>query len=52
MIHPDARYSVYFRDGPVAYEVTLFGTPDEVTREQAEEIAQALDERVRGAPLP
>jgi hypothetical protein len=51
-IHPDARYSIYFADGPIAYEVTMFGPPDEVTREQAEEIAQALYERVRGAPLP
>ena len=51
-IHPDARYSIYFADGPFAYEVTLFGPPDEVTREQAEEIAQKLYERVQGAPSP
>jgi len=51
-IQPDARYSVYFADGLVAYEVTMFGPPDEVTREQVEEIAQKLYERVQGAPLP
>jgi hypothetical protein len=51
-IHPDARYSIYFADGPFVYEVTVFGPPDEVTREQAEEIAAALYERVQGATLP
>ena len=51
-IQPDARYSVYFADGPIAYEVTVFGPPDEVSREQVEEIAEALYTRVNGAPLP
>lgn len=51
-IQPDARYSVYFADGPVAYEVTTFGPPDEVTRQQVEEIAEKLYARVSGAPLP
>jgi hypothetical protein len=51
-IHPDARYSVYFADGPVAYEVTVFGPPDEVTSQQVEDIAADLYERVHGAPLP
>jgi hypothetical protein len=51
-VHPDARYSIYFADGPFAYEVTVFGPPDEVTREQAEEIAGALYDRVQGAPAP
>ncbi len=51
-IQPDARYSVFFADGSVAYEVTTFGPPDEMTREQVEEIAAALYERVQGAPLP
>ena len=51
-IQPDARYSVYFADGPFAYEVTVFGPPDEVSREQVEEIAGELLERVQGAPLP
>lgn len=51
-IQPDARYSVYFAAGPVAYEVTVFGPPDEVTRQQVEDISANLYERVQGAPLP
>ena len=51
-IQPDARYSVYFADGPFAYEVTVFGPPDDVSRQQVEEIAATLYERVEGAPLP
>ena len=51
-IEPDARYSVYFADGPFVYEVTTFGPPDEISRQQVEEIAEALYERVNGAPLP
>jgi hypothetical protein len=51
-IQPDARYSVYFADGPFAYEVTMFGPPDEVSRQQAEDIAAELYARVEGAPLP
>ena len=51
-IEPDARYSVYFSDGRFAYEVTMFGPPDEVSRQQVEEIATSLYERVNGAPLP
>ena len=50
--HPDARYSVYFADGPIAYEVTVFGLPDDVSREQVEDIAGKLYARVKGAPLP
>jgi hypothetical protein len=51
-IQPDARYSVYFADGPFVYEVTTFGPPDQVDREQVEEIAAALYERVAGASAP
>ena len=51
-IQPDARYSVYFADGPIAYEVTMFGLPDEVSRQQVEDIAGKLYARVKGAPLP
>ena len=51
-IQPDARYSIYFADGPIAYEVTIFGPPDEVDREQVEDIAGKLYARVKGAPLP
>ena len=49
-VQPDARYSIYFADGRFAYEVTTFGPPDEVTRQQAEDIAEKLHERVQGAP--
>jgi hypothetical protein len=51
-VQPDARYSVYFADGPFAYEVTVFGPPDEDRRQQAEDIAEKLYARVKGAPLP
>lgn len=51
-IEPDARYSVYFADGPLVYEVTVFGPPDEITKQQVEDIAAELYERVKGAPLP
>jgi len=51
-IEPDARYSVYFADGPFTYEVTTFGPPDDISREQVEEIAANLVARVSGAPLP
>jgi hypothetical protein len=51
-IEPDARYSVYFADGPFAYEVTVFGPPDEVSKQQVEDIAAELYARVEGAPLP
>jgi hypothetical protein len=51
-IEPDARYSVYFADGQFAYEVTTFGPPEEVSRQQVEDIAAKLYTRVKGAPLP
>jgi hypothetical protein len=51
-IQPDARYSIYFADGPFAYEVTVFGPPDDVSRQQAEDIAAELHARVEGAPAP
>ncbi|MEO6579111.1 MAG: hypothetical protein ABIO99_09485 [Candidatus Limnocylindria bacterium] len=51
-VDPDARYSVYFADGFLVYEVTTFGPPDEVDRQQVEDIAEKLYERVNGAPLP
>src|SRR6187397_1988521 len=51
-IQPDARYSVYFADGPFAYEVTTFGPPDTVSRQQVEDIAAKLYARIKGAPLP
>ena len=50
-IQPDARYSVYFADGPIAYEVTMFGPPDEVSRQQVEDIAAALYAARQGRAL-
>jgi hypothetical protein len=47
---PFATYKVTFADGPFAYEVDLFGPPDKVSQEQAEEIAKNLYERVEGSP--
>jgi hypothetical protein len=51
-IEPEATYSVYFADGPFAYEVTTFGPPEDVNRQQVEDIAASLYERVKAAPLP
>jgi hypothetical protein len=47
---PFDEYEVDFADGAFAYRVTLRGPPGEVTEDEAEEIAQALYERVQGAP--
>ncbi len=51
-VEPEARYSVYFADGAFVYEVTTFGPPDEVSRQQVEDIAGELHARVEGAPAP
>jgi hypothetical protein len=47
---PFAVYKITFADGPFAYEVDMFGPPDKVSQEQAEEIAKNLYERVEGSP--
>jgi hypothetical protein len=47
---PHAEYTIRFADGPFAYDVTLFGPPDQVSEQQAEEIVTKLYERVQGAP--
>jgi hypothetical protein len=47
---PFATYKVTFADGSFAYEVDMFGPPDKVSQEQAEEIAKNLYERVEGSP--
>ena len=49
---PRAIYTILFADGPFAYNVRLLGPPDEVSEQQAEEIATKLYERVEGAPPP
>jgi hypothetical protein len=47
---PFAEYLILFADGPFSYEVKLFGSPDEVSEEQAQEVAAKLYARVHGAP--
>jgi hypothetical protein len=47
---PFSVYKISFADGPFAYEVDMFGPPDEVSQEQLEEIAKNLYERVEGSP--
>jgi hypothetical protein len=49
---PHADYTILFSDGPYAYEVIMFGPPEEVTEEQVEALAQTLYARVQGAPPP
>jgi hypothetical protein len=49
---PFAAYKITFADGPFAYEVDMFGPPDKVSQEQAEEIAKNLYDRVEGSPPP
>lgn len=49
---PRAEYMFLFADGPFAYSISLFGPPDEVSEQQAEEIATKLYDRVHGAPPP
>ena len=47
---PFAVYKITFADGSFAYEVDMFGPPDKVSQEQAEEFAKNLYERVEGSP--
>jgi hypothetical protein len=49
-LSPHAEYSISFADGPFAYEVRVFGSPDEVSEQQAEEIASKLYAHVQSAP--
>jgi hypothetical protein len=49
---PFAAYKITFADGPFAYEVDMFGPPDKVSQEQAEEIAKSLYARIEGSPPP
>jgi len=39
-----------FADGLFVYDIALSGPPDEVSEQEAEEIARRLYDRVRGAP--
>jgi hypothetical protein len=47
---PMAIYAIDFADGLFVYDIKLSGPPEEVSEEEAEEIAQTLYERVKGAP--
>jgi hypothetical protein len=47
-----AEYLILFADGPFAYSVKLFGPPDDVSEQQAQEIARRLYDRVQGLPPP
>lgn len=49
---PFAVYKITFADGPFAYELDMFGPPDEVSQQQLEEIAKNLYERVESSPPP
>jgi hypothetical protein len=49
---PLAEYLILFADGPFAYSVKLHGPPDDVSDQQAQEVATKLYERVHGAPPP
>jgi hypothetical protein len=47
---PQAVYAIVFADGPYVYDIALSGPPEEVSEQEAEELAQALYGRVAGAP--
>jgi hypothetical protein len=49
---PFDSYAILFTDGVFAYELEVFGPPGEVSKEQIEEIAGKVYERVQGAPAP
>lgn len=51
-LFPHAEYAIRFADGVFAYDVRLFGSPDEVSERQAEEIVARLYARIQGAPPP
>ena len=47
---PSAVYAIDFADGSFVYDITLSGLPEDVSEQEAEEIAKRLFERVMGAP--
>jgi hypothetical protein len=49
---PFDSFTLWFADGPFAYEVEVFGKPGAVSQEQLEEIAERVYRRVEGAPSP
>jgi hypothetical protein len=48
--HPFDDYQIVFADGVFAYRMMLNGDPGKVTRDEAEEIAKSLYDRVKGQP--
>jgi hypothetical protein len=51
-VRPHDFYTIRFSNGAFAYDIELFGPPGAVSEAQAEDIAEALYERVKGAPAP
>jgi hypothetical protein len=49
---PFDSYAILFTDGLFAYELEIFGPPGEVSKNQIEEIAGKVYERIHGAPAP
>jgi hypothetical protein len=43
-------YTVWFADGPFAYELEMFAPWGRISKDQLEDIAQRLHDRVEGAP--
>lgn len=49
---PSDAYTVVFADGPFTYEVQGSANPGEISKQQIEEIAKRVHDRVAGAPPP
>jgi hypothetical protein len=49
---PFDGYTIWFADGPFAYELEMFGPPGAVSEKQTEELARKVYDRVEGAPAP
>jgi hypothetical protein len=46
---PSDAYTIVFADGPFTYEVQGFGPPGEISKQQIEEIAKKVRDRVESA---
>jgi hypothetical protein len=49
---PFDSFTLWFADGPFAYELEVFGGEGAVSQDQLEEIAERVHSRVEGAPPP
>jgi hypothetical protein len=49
---PGDAYTIVFAEGPFTYEVEGFGPPGEISKQQIEEIAKKMHDRVEGVPAP